>query len=204
LLVRNLGGRAILVGHSMGGSVAVLYAGAEPERVRALASLEGLGPPDSSFDAAPERFAGWIGDLERSAVRAPRSLTLDEAAARLAERFPLWSPAVARHMALHGTRPRDGSPDAREWKFDPLHQTRSPQPYYVAQARAFWARVRCPVLYVDGDRSFITAAPLEIDARAAALRAERRTIAGAGHHPHLERPAETARILREFLDRVGA
>ena len=197
-VVRALGGRVALVGHSMGGNAALTYAGTEPERVRALASIEGLGPPDSAPDDAPDRFRGWLGDLERTAERRPRVIALADAAQLLAERFPLWTPEVARHMALHGTRAA-GADDVRIWRFDPLHQTRSPQPFYAAQARAFWRRMRCPVLYVQGTRSFISAAPLEIDQRVEALGARRSTIADAGHHPHLERPEATASVLLEFL-----
>jgi pimeloyl-ACP methyl ester carboxylesterase len=198
-LARALGGRVTLVGHSMGGNAALTYAGTEPDRVRALVSIEGLGPPDASPEDAPARFLGWLADLERSDARPEHSITLDEATSRLAERFPLWPPEAARHMALHGTCELGDGTSRRTWRFDPLHRTRSPQPYYVAQARAFWARVRCPVLYVEGTQSFISAAPFEIDQRLAALGARRHTIAGAGHHPHLERPEETARSLLEFL-----
>jgi pimeloyl-ACP methyl ester carboxylesterase len=198
-LVRRLGGRVALVGHSMGGSACLTYAGTEPDRVAALVLLEGLGPPDSAHDVAPGRFARWIGDLERVHGRSDRPLSLEAASARLRERFPSFSEEVARHMALHGTR---ATGRGRVWKFDPLHHTRSPQPYYVAQARAFWERVTCPVLYVEGTESFLHAMPLEVEKRVALLRAERVTIACAGHHPHLEQPRATARALIDFLRRT--
>ncbi len=208
-LVRALGGRVALVGHSMGGSVALLFAGTEPERVSVLACVEGLGPPDSPPSVAAGRYAGWIGELEAAARPRPLDparprLTLETATRRLAERFPLWPPGVARHMALHGTRAIAGDRDgAREWRFDPLHRTRSPQPYYVAQARSFWERIACPVLYVEGTRSYISAAPIEIDERVHVTRAGRARIEGTGHHPHLERPEETARVLLGFLGRAA-
>ena len=37
--------KVLLVGHSMGGTVASLYAGVRPERIEALGVVEGLGPP---------------------------------------------------------------------------------------------------------------------------------------------------------------
>ena len=37
--------RATLVGHSLGGQIVCAYAGLFPERVRALVTIEGLGPP---------------------------------------------------------------------------------------------------------------------------------------------------------------
>src|SRR5262249_2804968 len=107
---------------------------------------------------------------------------------------------ISLHLARHGTRPIDGS-DLVAWKWDPLHTTRSPQPFHVAQARLFWARIACPVLYLEGSRSYLSAEKFDIDDRLARLRAERATIAGAAHHPHLEQPEATARVLLDFLAR---
>jgi pimeloyl-ACP methyl ester carboxylesterase len=104
-----------------------------------------------------------------------------------------------RSRSEWGTRP-DG--DRRVWKFDPLHQTRSPQPASVAQARAFWRRVRCPVLYVERAESTLRLTGDDVAERLAALRAERTVIAGAGHHPHLEQPAALADVLIAFLERA--
>jgi pimeloyl-ACP methyl ester carboxylesterase len=195
-VVRALGGRVALVAHSMGASAALLYAGTEPGRVGALVCVDSLGPPDAGVATAPDRFSVWIADLERTAGRAQRPISLDEAAARLRERFPRFSGDVARLMAEQGTREAGGG---RIWKFDPLHQTTSPQPYLVEQARAFWQRIRCPVLYLEGTESTLRLDPAEIDARLDALRALRSAVPGAGHHPHLERPEATADALVAFL-----
>ena len=46
-----------LVGHSMGGNVATLYAGVRPERVAKLVNLEGFGLPATQPEQAPERYA---------------------------------------------------------------------------------------------------------------------------------------------------
>jgi pimeloyl-ACP methyl ester carboxylesterase len=147
-------------------------------------------------ETAPDRFAAWLRDLERIEHRQGRALTLEEAAARLRERFPRFSEEVARHMAEFGTREYSGK---RFWKFDPLHQTISPQPYYVMQAQAFWRRVSCPVLYIDGAASVLTLPVSDVAERLALLRAERATIEGAGHHPHLEEPDALAEVVIDFL-----
>lgn len=198
-VVRRLGGKVVLVGHSMGGNVSLLYSGSEPDRVEKLALIEGLGPPDAPPGVAPKRFAGWIADLERSAASVRRARPLDEMAARLRRYFPLTE-EISLHLALHGTV-ASGEDGLRLWKWDPLHTTRAPQPYWVAQARTFWERITCPVLYLEGSRSYLSAEAFDIDQRLAALRAARVTIDGAAHHPHLERPEETARVLLDFLER---
>ena len=78
----------------------------------------------------------------------------------LAERFPRFSPAVAHHMAEHGSRTTAGG---REWKFDPLHQTSGPNPFSRARAHLFWRRVACPVLYIEGADSPLRLQPDDVD-----------------------------------------
>jgi pimeloyl-ACP methyl ester carboxylesterase len=198
-IVRALGGTAALVGHSMGAAAALQYAGTEPERVTHLVCVDALGPPDLGDESAPRRFADWIAQVERLSQRAPRRPTLDEATRRLAERFPRFSPAVARHMAWHGTRPAG---PGREWKFDPLHQTLAPYPYTTRRARAFWERIACPVLYIEGiDTPFRLPEP-ELVQRLTVLHAVRHTMADTGHHPHLECPKMLARLLLDFFRRT--
>jgi pimeloyl-ACP methyl ester carboxylesterase len=197
-LVRALGGTAAVVGHSMGANAALQYAGTEPERVTQLVCVDALGPPDMGDETAPRRFADWITQLERLGERGARRFTLDEATRRLAERFPRFPPAAARHMAWHGTRPAG---PVREWKFDPLHQTLSPFPYTTRRARAFWERVACPVLYVDGADTPFRLGDAELAERLTTLRAARHTMQGTGHHPHLECPEALARVLLGFLRR---
>ena len=196
-VVRALDTTVTLIGHSMGAVAAIGYAGTEPGRVRALVAVDALGPPDSPPRVAPDRFVTWLGDLERVAARGGQQpLTFADAALKLQERFPRFTPAVALHMAEHGTR---ASGEAREWKFDPLHQSRTPQPYYTAQARAFWERVACPVLYIEGGDSPLALADADRADRLAVLRARRVVMDGVGHHPHLEVPTQLAHVLLEFL-----
>jgi pimeloyl-ACP methyl ester carboxylesterase len=197
-LVRALGGRVALVAHSMGAGAAVLYAGTEPSRVTALACIDALGPPDTNPADVPGRYAAWLTDLAKTAARERPAISLAEATARLRERFPRFSDAVAAHMARHGTRVEGGT---RVWKFDPLHQTTGPTPYYVAQARAFWKRVACPVLYVAGAESPYRLPAEDESDRLAELRAERVVLPKVAHHPHLEAPERLSVVLAAFLKR---
>jgi pimeloyl-ACP methyl ester carboxylesterase len=198
-VVAGLGGKAALVAHSMGAGGAVLFAGAAPASVSALACIDALGPPDMDPNDVPRRYARWFADLDKAAMRPRPTLSLADATDRLRERFPRFTDDVAAHMALHGTRDANG---ARAWKFDPLHQTTSPTPYYVRQSRPFWERIACPVLYVAGGESFYRLPPDEESARLAALRAERVVMAGVGHHPHLEAPERFTETIIDFLRRA--
>jgi len=197
-VVRALGGRAALVGHSMGASAALLYAGTEPERATAVVCVDALGPPDTPPALAPERFQRWIEGLARVAARGGWAPVPDDAVARLRARFPRLPEDAVRSLVAHNTRRVGGR---TVWKFDPLHQTTAPQPYYVAQAEAFWRRIACPVLFVEGGASDLRLDPADVAHRLAALRAEKVTIADVGHHPHLEAPAALAEAVVRFLDR---
>jgi pimeloyl-ACP methyl ester carboxylesterase len=198
-VVRRLGTRVALVAHSMGAGGAVLFAGTEPASVTALACIDALGPPDMNPDDAPRRYRAWFGDLEKVSGRERPKFSLADATARLRERFPRFPDAVAAHMALHGTRAENG---ARVWKFDPLHQTTAPTPYYVRQARPFWERIACPVLYVAGAESPYGLAEADRADRLAALRATHVDMPDVAHHPHLEAPERLATILVDFLRRA--
>jgi pimeloyl-ACP methyl ester carboxylesterase len=166
--------------------------------VTAFVCVDALGPPDSDPTQTPHRYAAWLADLDKVAARESAVLTLDEATARLRERFPHFPPDVAAHMARHGTRGDDGR---RTWKFDPLHQTTAPTPYYVAQSHAFWTRIACPVLYVAGAETPYRLPPEDEAMRLEALRAERVVLPGVAHHPQLEAPERLAPVLVDFLRR---
>ncbi|MFO0490621.1 MAG: alpha/beta fold hydrolase, partial [Curvibacter sp.] len=65
LLDHYAGDRPVdLVGHSMGGSVVMLYAGVRPQRIRRLVNLEGFGMPATRPDKAPKRYAQWMDELK--------------------------------------------------------------------------------------------------------------------------------------------
>ncbi len=55
---------ARLVGHSMGGNIASLYAGLRPERVRCVVNLEGFGLARTSPEQAPAQLRKWLDQVK--------------------------------------------------------------------------------------------------------------------------------------------
>src|SRR5690606_21929723 len=65
LLDEVVGERPVdLVGHSMGGNVATVYAGVRPQRIHRLVNLEGFGMPEAHPSQAPGRYTQWLDEIK--------------------------------------------------------------------------------------------------------------------------------------------
>ncbi len=137
-----------VVGHSMGGGVATLYAGTFPDRVQSLVVMEGLGPPSDVPGMAVERLRRHFRDRAKI-DRTPRPMaSLDEALDRLAGTHPRIDRDVLRSRAERLTRPLPGG--GRAWAWDPLHRTASPTPFHLDVYASFLRAITCPTLFVSG------------------------------------------------------
>jgi pimeloyl-ACP methyl ester carboxylesterase len=196
LLPALVDGPVHLLGHSMGGTVACLFAGTFPEQVRTLTLVEGIGPL-AQDDDPPERVRTWVRAVDRIRSRAPRPLSgLDEAVQRMRLRTPDLPDALGRFLAEKGTRPADDGP-GRVWRFDPLHRTPSPTPFRVDTFRGFLEGITAPVLAVAGEHGYRL--PDEDD-RLAWLRSRRFVeIPAVGHMIHWLAPDALADALLPFL-----
>jgi pimeloyl-ACP methyl ester carboxylesterase len=189
--------RVVLVGHSMGGSIAGYYAGVRPERLVGLVLVEGLGPPDMAGTDGPVRTAAWIDAWRGARDRVKVMPTLDEAVKRLRRHDELLAEPLARELATHGTLAVDGG---YTWKHDPLHGTMGPYPYRLDTAKRYWERVRCPVLCIDGGESKLNLPEAERAARRACFASCRHlVIANAGHAVQRHQPAALADAILGML-----
>lgn len=189
-----------LVGHSMGGTVATMYAGIRPKRVRTLVSIEGLGPMDSAAEEAPDRFVRWFDGVDR--VRRRRGTPIashEEALERLRVMHPTLPDELGRLLAEKAVKPHE-SGAGFAWRFDPLHQTQSPIPFRLELYRAFLARIEAPTLVLLGENGMRL--PDE-DERIRRIRDVRKVeLAGQGHMVHWHAPAEVAACIAEHVARV--
>ncbi|WP_437630054.1 alpha/beta fold hydrolase [Sorangium sp. So ce854] len=192
-----------VVGHSMGGAVAVYYAGACPDRVERLALLEGMGPPANAPELAVTRMETWLRET-RGIDRAPRRLSsMQDAIARLVAHHPRVPRAVLATRAPLLTREE---PDGGlAWAYDPMHRTTSPLTFQVEAFNAFLERIACPTLVVSGGPQGWHP-PDEAERTARLRRAEHVELPEAGHMMHWSAASELAARLVEFFGRgdVGA
>lgn len=189
----------LLAGHSMGASIACYFAGTYPERVTALALLDGVGPSAVPPDRSPAIMRRWVNDLRLSERRDESPMdSLAEVARRLARTSPGATPARLEALARTAALP---TADGRYvWRFDPKHRTTSPVPFDVTRFRVFLQAIRCPTLMVWGERSPMR--PPDAEERLALLHdLTRFELPGAAHNLHHERPEELAAALMGFFSR---
>src|SRR5687767_10798832 len=92
-----------LVGHSLGGNVATMYAGTRPQRVAKLVNLEGFGLAPTRPEQAPRRYARWLDELHEPPRLRPYK-DFGELAARLAQGNRRLTAERAQFLAQHWGR----------------------------------------------------------------------------------------------------
>jgi len=193
-----------LLGHSMGGNVAMLYAGVRPQRVRRLVNLEGFGMPQTRAEQAPKRYAQWLDELKQPAELRDYD-DVAAVAARLRKTNPLLPADKATWLAPHWSHQRaDG-----RWEIlgDPAHKRVNPILARKEEALECWKRINAPLLWVQGDRTDMRQwwgeryTQAEFDERLAVVpNVQRRVLSPAGHMLHHDQPEALAAQLEAFLD----
>ena len=198
-IVQRLGAKTMrLIGHSMGGTISFLYTGSFPQRVARLVLIEGSGPPSMAFSDAPARMEKWIAEVNQRGRKHFRQYSSIAAGAeQLRQTNPRLDAELALHLARSGMK--QSSAGKWVWKFDPLHRTTAPQPFYAAQAIEFLRRIACPVLIVDGAESH-QIRRYDSKQRLEEIRDRKQVvIENAGHMVHQDNPLALAKVVAEFL-----
>jgi pimeloyl-ACP methyl ester carboxylesterase len=192
-----------LLGHSMGGNVAMSYAGVRPERVRRLINLEGFGLPAAQPQQAPKRLLQWLDELKKPATLRPYA-DAAAVAARLMQTNPRLPADKAAWLATHWAAPDDSG----RWHLlaDAAHKRVNPVLYQADEIVETWARIAAPLLWVEGADTDVAKwwgdryPRSEFEARLARVpRVERATLADCGHMLHHDQPAALAARLLRFL-----
>lgn len=186
---------AIVLGHSMGGAVAALYAALYPERCRRLVLLDTIGPLATPAEDAPAQLhearrqlaalqpgrRRYYPDIEAAVLaRASRGLQVD----------------AARLLACRGVVQEQ---QGWYWKLDPRLALKNPVSFTEAHSRAFLERIACPVLLVAA-RSFWEGRRDWFEQRVGYFRCLELHELGGSHHQHMEAEApQVAALIRRFL-----
>jgi pimeloyl-ACP methyl ester carboxylesterase len=196
-----------LVGHSMGGNIAMLFSGARPERIRSLVNLEGFGMPASRPSQAPARYAKWIGELKafhRGEMELKSYDSAEGVARRLMKTNRRLTQDKADWLAQHWARKdADG-----QWRIlgHAAHKIINANLFRVDEVLEIYKAIQAPVLAVEASDDSLgqwwqgkfTLA--EYHERLKAVSHVRLGhIDDAGHMLHHDQPVELARLIEDFL-----
>jgi len=196
-----------LMGHSMGGNIAMLYAGIRPKRVRRLINLEGFGMPATRPAQAPARYGQWLDQLRQvhSGEMDMRSYdSLEAVARRLIKTNPRLAPERAAWLAPHWAR--ETSPGQWQIQGHPAHRIRSANLYRADEAQAVHACIEAPTLVIEAEddslallwRGSYTRAQFH-ERLQVVRRLEVAQIPQAGHMLHHDQPQAVAALVERFL-----
>jgi pimeloyl-ACP methyl ester carboxylesterase len=197
-----------LVGHSMGGNVAMLYAGVRPARIRRLVNLEGFGMAATQPEQAPGRYAKWIDELKslhRGALTLKSYGSAEGVAQRLMKTNRRLDRDKAEWLARHWAR-EDGE---GRWHIlgDAAHKIVNANLYRVDEVLAIYRGITAPVLCVEASDDSLSQwwkGKYTLDDFHERLKSVPRVrlgqIADAGHMLHHDQPAALARLIQDFID----
>ncbi|WP_332750884.1 alpha/beta fold hydrolase [Hydrogenophaga sp.] len=209
LLDHCAGERAVdLVGHSMGGNVAMIYSGVRPQRIRRLVNLEGFGMPETRPAQAPGRYAQWMDEV-KALHRGENGLKVYDSADGVAQRLMKTNPRLPRDKADWLAR-QWAAPNAQGgWEIlgDAAHKVVSANLYRLDEALEIYRRISAPVLSVTASDDslglwwkgkFTLAQYHERIQAVPQLRSAE--VHDAGHMMHHDQPVELAGLLEDFFN----
>ena len=191
-----------VIAHSLGGNIALRYAGIYPDAVSKLVAIEGLGPSPRALaerrtKTIADRMDEWINEQRNLAGRLPRRYaSIEDAFKRMQEENPHLSAAQARHLTEHGVNQNEDG--TYSWKFDNYVRAWPPYDMSTRDTVFLWSRIGAPTLLMYGKES--RSGNPQADGRIEPFHhATVAGIDGAGHWLHHDRLDEFLRIVREFL-----
>jgi pimeloyl-ACP methyl ester carboxylesterase len=188
--------RATVVGHSMGGGIAMVLAYQFPERVErlGLVSSGGLGKEVGLvLRAATLPGAGFV--LPVITSRGPRDAVMG--AAHVLSRLGLRTRADVRGTALGLASLRE--PAARRAFVDTARSIIDSAGQRVSAHDRLYLAAGMPTLLLWGDRDPMIPSAHGVAAHAAIPHSRLELFEGAGHYPFEEDPKRFVRVLREFI-----
>jgi len=185
-----------LVGHSMGGAIATLIAGAFPERIARLVLIEAIGPLSRPADQAPQDLRKAV--LARLALRQKPLKVHPRRELAIAARMHAnqLSETAAEYLIERAMVAVDGG---FVWSSDQRQTLPTPMRGTQAQYLAFIEAILAPTLLILTDPPTSYLVGPESDARINALAPAQLLRLPGGHHLHLENAAGVSAAIAAFL-----
>jgi pimeloyl-ACP methyl ester carboxylesterase len=189
-----------VVGHSLGGNVASVYAGLRPDRVRHMISLDAFGVLGPSEAKIPDEILNWLQSARRTPERK-RYHSVAEMANKLCSSNRRLSLDKALYLAMNMSRPL---PDGGwTWQFDLVLRRSAPTLHTLGEWMACWRKITAPKLWIasaDGLSGTVRSDPESFAiVRSFIDPSSLQFLANTGHNVHHDAPVPLAEMIERFL-----
>lgn len=198
-------GQVNLVAHSFGANVACVYSGLRPERIARLVNIDAYGAKPGTPEDVLKRYQRWMRRLNKS-LTAPTYASHAELEARLQRANPRVTAERIAFIARHWSVSNEGG--GIKLRHDPAHTLNDGMDASnrLEEAMASWRAITAPTLILLARQggAILRAKDLTTGAtgedRFACFQNSREIwFEDTGHMMHLERPAELAPLIEDFI-----
>lgn len=203
-LIEELDTEVHLIGHSMGGAVAMLVASVVPEKVTKLVLLDNVGPFTVNAEDRVSRLQSAISSMNKIQNKKKRAYDNQEdmIAARMRGFTPLSERASQR--LVHRGSTKASSSNTYQWKHDPKLELTTPFAMDINSVEAFMSKVECPTLLLLAKSGIYKNNENLVNKRVLCFPNRNVKWLEGGHHFHLEE--ETSSVvfeeIKHFIDYV--
>ncbi len=199
LVQQHLGwGKFHLLGHSLGGAIASLWAAAKPKTLQSLSIIEGLGPLADTAENTAMRLSKALDSLNRLEDKQLRVFDSIEQAAKARAKSGGLELQLARILVERSLN------TASEglgwcWSTDPRLMLDNPNRYTENQVLNLMQAITTPLLLLHGDPlpDFINIEMMK--KRITTARVEKVVCIKGHHHLHMQHPQQVATEIKQHI-----
>jgi pimeloyl-ACP methyl ester carboxylesterase len=185
----------ILIGHSMGGTIASIYAGLHPTKPAQLILIDGLGPVHENEELALQRYQKHL--QQRLSCKEHKVYhSVQQAAQKIRIVHPYINKQYSIELATRITRPTQGG---YQWRWDPRHRDKAAIGFQAHRHRHILSRIKTTTTLIFGKTSwYLTIPDLQERIESFTIPTSIKHIE-SGHSPHIECPEEFSSLLLNII-----
>ena len=195
-LIDELGlSKVNILAHSLGGSIATLYAGSFPDRVNKLMLIEAMGPMTLNEEEGPKQLA-------KSIIQRAKNQTREHAFYQdldlVFQARKQGTELSEKNVAMLVGRNMKSTDKGYQWRSDPRLRLPSQMMLTPGQSEAFIKNLSMPVVLLYGEEGFVKKYPQLSNAVNKYHHISKISLKG-GHHLHMEHPVLVRNEIIRFM-----
>ncbi|BFT29825.1 alpha/beta hydrolase [Alteromonas sp. D210916BOD_24] len=198
LVEENEWQEVILVGHSLGGILATMFAALFPDKVLGVVSIDACGPLTLPEDTTTKQMREALISRHGKRRNQMRTVNLEEAVNARCKISDI--PAEHARTILKRNLTQDAG-GHQFWSSDPKLRTKSILRLTEKQAENLMKSITCPVLFIGASNSFKNLAEV-FPVRASWFKNAQYEHLIGGHHIHMENTDDVGLLIRQFVGQL--